>query len=122
MYSEVQKWLDDALDQPIPDGTAGFVFNLYEDGDDLWSLELVATSRFDENDPDWGCDELTDLGTRENPLSWIEDAGWEAIQQEAADALSEYLSGGKYADVLKKADGVGVGFVDGELELLYVRQ
>lgn len=121
MYSEIQEWLDSVLNTEIPEGTKGFIFNLYDDEDGQWSLELVAASRFDENDPDWGCDEITDFGTRDEPFSWEEETGWEAVQEEVSDALAEYLAGGEYAGVLKSVEGVGVGFVDGELELLYVR-
>ena len=121
MYSEIESWIDNVLNTEIPEETKGFIFNLYDDGDDSWSMEIVATSRFDENDPDWGCDEIDDFGTRDEPFSWEERAGWEAIQDKCSEAIAEYLSAGEYASVLKRAEGVGVGFVDGDLELVYIR-
>lgn len=122
MYSEIESWLDNVLNTEIPENTKGFIFNLYDDEDDNWSIEVVATSRFDENDPDWGCDELDDFGTREEPFAWEEHTGWENVQQECSDIIAEYLSAGEYADVLKQAEGVGIGFVDGELEILYTNR
>ncbi|MBR3354727.1 MAG: hypothetical protein IKG47_05145 [Oscillospiraceae bacterium] len=121
MYSEIESWLDNVLNTEIPDDTKGFIFNLYDDGDDNWSMEVVATSRFDENDPDWGCDELDDFGTRDEPFSWEEHEGWETIQDKCSEIIAEYLSDGEFAGVLKQAEGVGVGFVDGELEVVYMR-
>ena len=38
-------------------------FNIYEDSDDEWSVEIVGTGSFDEEDEDWECDEITDLGS-----------------------------------------------------------
>ncbi len=121
MYSEIESWLDNVLNTEIPGDTKGFIFNLYDDGDDNWSMEVVATSRFDENDPDWGCDELDDFGTRDEPFSWEEHEGWETIQDKCSEIIAEYLADGEYAGVLKQAEGVGVGFVDGELEVVYMR-
>lgn len=65
MYDKVSAWLDDVLKQNIPDDVEAFCFNLYDDGNSSWSMELVGTERFDENDFDWPCDEVTDFGTRE---------------------------------------------------------
>ena len=48
MFDEVSKWLDqvleDALETGIPKEVTAFGFNLYEDGDYDWSMELVGTS------------------------------------------------------------------------------
>ena len=121
MYSEVESWIDNVLNTEIPEDTKGFIFNLYDDGDDNWSMEIVATSRFDESDPDWGCDEIDDFGTRDEPFSWEEPAGWEEIQDKCCEIIAQQLSDGEYASVLKRADGVGVGFVDGDLEIVYTR-
>lgn len=35
------------------------------------------------------------------------------------DILKRYLKSGKYADILKAKSGVGVGFVDGDIVILY---
>lgn len=119
MYSRMSDWLDNVLDQNIPEDVAAFGFNLYEDEEGQWSLELVGTSRFDAEDGDWCCDEITDLGTREEPFTWEQKASWDEILAEAVSHLKGYLKSGKYADVLKGRKGVGVGFADGDLEILY---
>lgn len=122
MYDSVVKFIDEALSNSVPAETKGFILNLYDDGDNNWALEIVATSRYDKEDPDWGCDELDDFGTRDNPFTWEKEADYYEIMQEMCGYLSDYLCSGKYADTLKAADGVGMGFVDGELAVLYEKE
>lgn len=74
MYHKIETWLNDVLEHKappkIPPVIRAFCFNLYEDSNDGWSMELVGTESFDPDDEDWACDEITDFGTREEPLSW----------------------------------------------------
>lgn len=98
-----------------------FCFNLYEDEDDQWSVELVGTSRFDVEDEDWCCDETADFGTRERPFVWKQKASWNEILAESVSYIKEYLKNGRFADVLKERLGVGIGFVDGDVEILYTK-
>ena len=119
MYNKIEEWINNVLEQEIPPETAAFCFNLYEDEDNTWSMELVGTERFDLDDSDWACDEITNFDTREEPFSWEKDAEWDEILDEVVDALKQYLENGLYADILKSYAGVGVGFVDGDIEILY---
>ena len=41
MFDELSKWLDEVLEAEIPDEVVAFGFNLYDDGDCCWSMELV---------------------------------------------------------------------------------
>ena len=52
MYNEVANWLNNVLNQDIPEEVVAFCFNLYEDGNNAWSMELVGTERFDVDDED----------------------------------------------------------------------
>lgn len=115
----ISDWIDNLLDTDIPDDVAAFCFNLYEDGDGIWSMELVGADRFDTEDEDWPCDETTDFGSRENPYEWEMDCDWEDALAYIVNALKEYLTYGKHAELLKSKNGIGVGFVDGDLEILY---
>lgn len=119
MFNRVSEWLDVVLETDIPAEVVAFGFNLYEDEHYFWSMELIGASEFDVDDEDWLCNEVTDFGTRENPLRWHRETGWEEILNDSFYALKEYLKKGKYADVLKAKSGVGVGFVSGDIELLY---
>ncbi len=125
MFYEISKWLDDVLEDisntGIPDEVIAFGFNLYDDGDDNWSMELIGASEFDTDDEDWLCNEVTDFDTRDAPFQWCKKAEWEEILNEVICLLNRYLESGKYADILKAKSGVGVGFVDGNVKILYNR-
>ena len=120
MLAKVTEWLDDVLEQSISEEIVAFCFNLYEDGNNSWSMELVGTASFDEDDQDWACDEVTDFGTRNMPLVWKKDAQWNEVLDEMLAVLKSYLENGTHAAVLKEKTGIGVGFVDGDIEIIYV--
>lgn len=119
MKEKIYNWLDKVLQQDIPKKTKGLNFNLYDDSGDNWSIELVATTRFDLNDEDWACDEFFDFGTRKKPLKWKQNAKWDIILDEIKQILQDYLNDGDKADILKEYDGVGVGFVDGNTNVIF---
>ena len=47
MYETFEKWLNDTLSQSIPAEVKAFCFNIYDDGDNTWSVEVVGCSSFD---------------------------------------------------------------------------
>lgn len=124
MLDQISEWLDDVLedilDTGIPNEVIAFGFNLYDDGDE-WAMELIGASEFDIEDEDWLCNEVTDFNTRDNPFRWYKKAEWEEILKDVTCFLKNYLESGKYADVLKAKSGIGVGFVDGNINILYSR-
>lgn len=114
MYEEFAKWLDAVLDENLPfEGAKGLCFNLYEEGDNEWSVQLVAAERFDMDDDDWACDEV--FSTGENLFIWNEEASWEDIQSEASGWVMEYINYGKYVKELQSFEGLGIGFIDGDI-------
>ena len=119
MYELIETWLNNILGQDIPSSVVALNFNLYEDEDSKWSMELVGTASFDLEDEDWCCDEIFDFGTRTNPLTWKEEKEWNDILTQIQTILKRYLQQGKYSDVLKQYQGVGMGFVDGDIEILF---
>ena len=62
MYNEFVKWLDKILDKNIPLPGIALNFNLYEDDDSQWSIQIISSAEFDEEDPDWCCDEMFSSG------------------------------------------------------------
>ncbi len=118
MYNEFEAWLDAALEADLPDDIAAFNFNLYEDGDNLWSIELIGAPSFDAENPDWACDEI--FTNREEPLSWSAETDWEEVLETMTQYVEKYLVEGKYADLLKESEAVGIGFVDGDITIVYV--
>ena len=118
MYNEFESWLDDALNAELPEDVAAFNFNLYEDDDGLWSMELIGASWFDAESPDWAEDEV--FTNREDPLCWRAEADWEDVLETMIVYIERYLCDGRYADVLKSSEAVGVGFVDGDITIVCV--
>ena len=119
MNSKIADWIDNVLNTDIPDNIVAFCFNLYEDGGGNWSMELVGSDWFDLEDEDWACNEITDFNSRENLYVWKMDYSWKEALAYVVNELKEYLANGKYAGLLKSRTGVGVGFVDGDIEILY---
>ncbi|NLK94195.1 MAG: hypothetical protein GX275_03230 [Clostridiales bacterium] len=119
MYEKIEKWLNDILKNEINSEVVALNFNLYENTEKKWSIELVGTSSFDTDDEDWACDEVCDFGTRKNPFSWKENEEWDKVLDDIIQVIKRYLDNGLYAETLKKYGGIGVGFVDGDIEILY---
>ena len=122
MYNKVSEWIDGVLSAPVPDEVVAFCFNLYENDEYYWSMELIGAGRFDPEDQDWACDEVTDFNSRESLFTFQAECEWDEALQTMIDILKKYLNEGKYADLLKSQKGVGVGFVDGDIELLYMQK
>lgn len=123
MFDEESEWLDDVLENVsetgIPTEVIAFGFNLYDEGNGNWSMELIGASEFDTDNEDWLCNEVTDFNTRDNPFQWYKKAKCEEILDDITDFLKRYLRNGIYADILKAKSGIGVGFVDGNIRILY---
>ena len=122
MYDDFEKWVNNILENDIPEGVVAVAFNIYDDGDGNWSVEAVGTSSFDEEDDDWACDEITDFGSREKNFAWNENYEWEDAFETIVKMLNKYLEEGCYKDKLKALNGVGAGFVDGDLEVIYTKE
>ena len=120
MYNEFTDWLNAILEKELPFDAVAINFNLYEDSNLQWSIQLIATERFDREDDEWACDEVYTSG--EDLYTWKQDTGWREILDLATGWINKYLEEGKYASELKKYTAVGVGFVDGDISVLYEKE
>ncbi|MCR4903463.1 MAG: hypothetical protein K6A23_11445 [Butyrivibrio sp.] len=117
MFEDFSDWLDTQLEDGLPDGE-GICFNLYEDGDSHWSIELSVSDTFDEEDDEWAAEATY---TSDETYNWKQDDEWDDVLEDAIQVLIKYLNNGKFADFLKENyKGIAAGFVDGDLELLYM--
>lgn len=114
---DLEKWIDSIFENDLPEEIVAIAFNLYEDGNNQWSIEMIGSSSFDVEDADWACGEVFD--TRDDLQSWTQAANWEEILQEASHEIKRYIEVGKYAERLKSYKGVGLGFVDGDMTIVY---
>lgn len=117
MYGRFEEWLDYTLSSELLEEIVAFCFNLYEEENNSWMVELVGTSCFEEDNPDWACEEVFD--SREYPLRWQEECEWEDVHSQIETYIRQYLVTGRYAELLKGYQAVGMGFVDGDLSIIY---
>jgi hypothetical protein len=112
-------WVDAAL-ATHPAGAAAFCFNLYE-YEDAYRVEIVATSRSDRDDPEWAVDPIFFMP--KDYLFPLErqagDDDWQRALAQAQDLIRRYLQRGDHSEVLRKSRGVGCGFVDGDIHVLW---
>lgn len=113
-----KQWLDPILGNDIPSDVVALSFNINEDADKKWFVEVVGTLSFDENNDDWACDEITDFGTREKPFSWQEDTTWDKVLPVMERLIEGYLESGRYSEKLRDLGAIAYGFVDGDLEIV----
>ena len=125
IYEELSHWLDSLLENnDMPENTAAFNFNLYEESeeDSVCGIQLIAADRFDpENGDDWACCEAW---SSEEDIFCVstadeDDSSWQGAQKLITEMIREYLENGKYGNILTAATAVGVGFVDGDIDIIY---
>lgn len=126
IHPTLADWLEQALQAPLPEAVVGLSFNLSEGaaGDDAgFCIELVGTDRFDANDTDWPCDEIWAPPVREIELPFaLTGQGWEACLAAVRAALLQALDTPCFGPRLThQVAGIGLGFVDGDLGLLWQR-
>ena len=117
-YTKFVVWLNEILKNPLPVNVKGINFNLYEEEkENTFGVQFVATSSFDSNDDDWACDEV--FSSNENMYYFTNENGWEQTLKEVEKNVKTYLEKEEYSSVLKKYEGIGLGFVDGDLIIVY---
>ena len=110
------------LTKKLPDGIAAFHFNIYE-GSESHSVEIVGCPTYDPSDSDWACDDIFGSGKPRFELRHdIVGQGWEQALELAKQFLRTYLATGSVgARRMQESLAVGIGFVDGNLHLVWSR-
>jgi hypothetical protein len=120
------RWLDMALVEDIPTGVEAFCFNLFLPAGEenvIFGIELIGADRFDKSDDDWACDEVWEPKQRSIFIS-IEYStdDWEICQLKMKKLIKSYLdSMNKNITVLEQLKAIAIGFVDGSLDLIWVK-
>ncbi|MDD7389114.1 MAG: hypothetical protein PUG60_05540 [Lachnospiraceae bacterium] len=110
-------WMDDILKREFPEDTVAICFNLYDEQDNHWAVELVGTDEYDEEDDDWACDEI--IAFRDNLFRMEADTDWEDVWDIVNTMIKEYLETGSESEKLLQYEAVATGFTDSELKILY---
>jgi len=116
------QWIDATLAVKLPDGIAAFHFNLY-DCPDTHDVEIVGCPLYDPSDSDWACDDI--FMSRKPRFELPHDIvgqHWERGLQAASQMLKTYLeTNAPGSQRMRESQAVSVGFVDGDLHLLWSR-
>ncbi|MCO8120133.1 hypothetical protein NHH03_00165 [Stieleria sp. TO1_6] len=113
-------WLASSFSDSDTAAIRGYSFNLVENAGQF-TVELIGAPTFDESDSDWACDEMFVGSPRSIPIpEAVHEGKWESCQENMSTILRDFLEfGDETARILKRADAVAVGFVDGELAVVY---
>lgn len=122
--AQFEEWLKQAFSSGVPEDVKAFAFNLYEPAPIkgvCFGVELVGTGGFDRENPDWACEEIWEPATRrlDIPVSFS-GQGWEHCLEVMLSLIEAALrKEDPIAAVLKSRLGIGVGFVDGDLNVVW---
>ena len=118
--SKLYDWIDASLAQAKNPNELGFNFNLREP----YGVEIIGSNVFDEKDPDWPCEETFVPKQRDmNIPNEVCSGTWEECLALMKGLILEYMASKRSGSkILMKSKGVGVCFVDGDMELLYVNK
>ena len=113
-------WLDESLPNEIPHGVVAFSFNLTEITHGEFEVEIIGAESFDAEDEDWACDEVWEPSQRsiEIPEGEIGNQ-WEEVLDSMTSIVMDYLDNGSKSGMLKSGKGIGIGFVSGDLNILW---
>ena len=120
----LKDWLDKSLQEKIPEEVKALNFNLYEPAgiDDIkFGIELIGSSNFDEKNSDWACEECWEPTQRQLviPISCSSD-DWRTCQEVITEYLARYINSEFQKSKIKnQIIAIGVGFVDGDLDVIY---
>lgn len=119
-YYKLEAWLEKHLNSSMQEDINAFNFNLYEEATEDYGVQLIGTNEFDENDDDWACTDYFTTGEDILLISRVEEIeDWENGLNYIKSLIDDYLNRGEFRERLLSVNAVGVGFVDGDAEIIY---
>lgn len=117
--NEFFAWADYVLEQAIPPSTVGFNFNLYESVDSV-HVQLIGTDSFVTKPEYWPGEETFSTGENIFEVPFVvAGATWQEWLVSLKALVSSYIASGERSVVLTNSQGVGIGFVDGDMYVLW---
>ncbi len=122
---QFEDWLLQAFAFDVPEKIKAFSFNLFEPAfveGVKFGVEVIGTSEFSPDDQDWACEEIWEPKHRQLniPVSFSGES-WEQCLVVIQSLIEVFLAkDNRAAIILKSRLGIGVGFVDGDLNLVWV--
>ena len=118
-----EHWLSSCLSGGCPSEVVAFTFNLFEQEIEgsRFGIELVGTSEFDPADSDWACSEVWEPSQGRSiaiPILFC-TSDWQVCLAEMTTLIVAIsTTNTRLGFILKSVEGVGIGFVDGDLNLI----
>ncbi len=117
-------WLERNLPTEVPKSVQAFAFNLLDSADAdncTFSVELIGAEIFDIKNPDWACEEVWEPAERQLDIpNDFSGKRWQQCLGKIRSLVLAILQEDSIASrSLKSTRGVGLGFVDGDLEVLW---
>ena len=115
------QWLSSVLTEEPPAAIIAFNFNISE-AITHYAVEVCGANQFDIENEDWACDESWTCRPSEYeiPFNYF-DSSWEKALEGLVQLVRGYLeTPSPGANLLKNAQAIAIGFVDGEL--VYVKR
>jgi hypothetical protein len=115
-------WVNRILDQHDLSPVVAYNFNLYEHESET-AVQLVGATSYDPTNEDWACNAYFSSGEDLFILPHsLTGQDWEDAQRFAIRLIEDYLQRSTLPVPLMTCRAVTVGFVDGSLEIVYLRQ
>ena len=119
-YPKFAEWLDGELEREYPD-SAGIYFDLFGPNEDGFGMYFCVTKGFDAEDDDWAC-EVEYTSENMHMIATTGQMEWEDALAAATRLIKKYLREGKYKSILRRYDGIGTSFPDGDIAYVFVKK
>ena len=117
-------WLRQSLDTVVPPSVRAFSFNLSESGNDdsPFSVDLIGSPHFDLEDDDWACEEIWEATPGLLPIpATFSTNSWQTCLANVKALVLRALEDETIGDILRSREGIAVGVVDGDFDLVWQR-
>ena len=122
-------WLYNALTaSPIPSEVKAYCFNLnspsgYEE-EGIFGIELIGSPEYIPDDEDLACEEIWEPLERDLLIPLLySTTNWEICLKKMHHLIELFLLSDNDASILlKQRDAVAIGFVDGNLDMIWVKK
>ena len=112
-YEKFALWLDEQLSGDSP-RQGGIYFDLFEPTEDGFGVYFSVTKDYTPEDDEWACD-VVYSSDRMLMIGTNGQMEYEAVLTAMVKLIKEYLKEGKYREILRKHDGIGTAFSDGDI-------
>ncbi len=118
MYNLVSKWLDEVLYSIKGIDFSAFCFQLFEEDECKWIMELVWVIDCNIEDEKLGRDIVGKLEKNKSVFQWEKVSERKEVLVEMTKIVEEYLTHGRYADILKNTESIAILFTPEDMKIL----